>query len=47
MTATTLHTISRLLSAWEKDGLVKSRRKRIVVCDAHALVLLSHHAPKH
>ena len=46
MTATTLHTVSRLLSAWEKDGLVKSRRKRIVVCNAHALVLLSHHAPK-
>ena len=46
MTATTLHTASRLLSAWEKEGLVKSRRRRIVVCDPHALVLLSHHAPK-
>lgn len=46
MTATTLHTVSRLLSSWEKNGLVKSRRKRIVVCDPHALVLISHHAPK-
>ncbi|QJF50305.1 Crp/Fnr family transcriptional regulator [Roseobacter ponti] len=41
LTATTLHTVSRLLSAWEKDGLVHSRRKRITVRDAHALVVLS------
>ncbi|MCO6187763.1 Crp/Fnr family transcriptional regulator [Rhizobium sp. L1K21] len=41
MTASTLHTVSRLLSAWEKDGIVKSRRKRIVVSDPHRLVLLS------
>jgi CRP-like cAMP-binding protein len=41
MTGTTLHTVSRLLSAWEKDGLVLSKRKKIIVCDAHRLVLLS------
>lgn len=41
MTGTTLHTVSRLLSAWEKDGLVASKRKRIVVCDPHRLVLLA------
>jgi CRP-like cAMP-binding protein len=41
LTGTTLHTVSRLLSAWEKDGLVKSRRKRIAVSDPHALVVLS------
>ena len=41
LTATTLHTVSRLLSAWEKQGLVKSKRKRITVCDPHALVVLS------
>lgn len=40
MTGTTLHTVSRLLSAWEKDGLVSSKRKKIVVCDAHRLVVL-------
>lgn len=40
MTGTTLHTVSRLLSAWEKDGLVSSKRKKIVVCDPHRLVLL-------
>lgn len=41
MTATTLHTVSRLLSAWEKQGIVQSKRKRIMVCDPHALVVLS------
>ena len=41
LTATTLHTASRLLSAWEKQGLVQSRRKRIKVLDPHALVMIS------
>ncbi|WP_210528217.1 Crp/Fnr family transcriptional regulator [Rubellimicrobium arenae] len=41
MTGTTLHTVSRLLSAWEKDGVVESRRKHIVVTAPHRLVLLS------
>ncbi|SFR50044.1 Crp/Fnr family transcriptional regulator [Litoreibacter janthinus] len=41
LTATTLHTVSRLLSGWEKKGLVESKRKRIKVCDPHALVMLT------
>ena len=41
MTGTTLHTVSRMLSAWEKDGIVKSARKQITVCDPHRLVVLS------
>jgi len=41
MTGTTLHTVSRMLSAWEKQGLVESKRKQIVVCDPHQLVVLS------
>ena len=41
MTGTTLHTVSRLLSAWERDGLVSSKRKKIVVSDPHRLVLLA------
>ncbi|MGB8621523.1 MAG: Crp/Fnr family transcriptional regulator [Paracoccaceae bacterium] len=40
MTGTTLHTVSRLLSAWEKDGIVASTRRRIVVTRPHQLVLL-------
>jgi len=41
MTGTTLHTVSRLLSAWEKDGIVASERKKITVIAPHRLVLLS------
>ena len=41
MTGTTLHTVSRLLSAWEKAGIVKSERKKVTVCDPHKLVVLS------
>lgn len=41
MTGTTLHTVSRLLSAWEKRGIVESRRKHIVVSQPHQLVLMA------
>ncbi len=41
MTGTTLHTVSRLLSAWEKRGIVTSKRKRIMVCQPHELVMLA------
>jgi CRP-like cAMP-binding protein len=41
MTGTTLHTVSRLLSAWQKDGIIESRRKRIKVLDPHRLVVFS------
>ncbi len=41
MTGSTLHTVSRLLSAWEKDGIVASVRKKITVTAPHRLVLLS------
>ena len=41
MTGSTLHTVSRLLSAWEKDGIVASERKKITVTAPHQLVLLS------
>lgn len=41
MTGTTLHTVSRLLSAWEREGIVESARRRIVVTAPHRLVILS------
>jgi CRP-like cAMP-binding protein len=42
MTGTTLHTVSRLLSNWMRDGIVDSERKykRITVVDPHQLVVL-------
>ncbi len=35
---TTLYTVSRTLSAWEKSGWVRSGREQIVITDPHALV---------
>lgn len=45
MTGTTLHTVSRLLSAWEREGIIASSRKRVVVSDPHRLVLLGTATP--
>lgn len=41
MTGTTLHTVSRLLSAWEDQGLVKSGRQRVVVIEPHRLLVIA------
>jgi CRP-like cAMP-binding protein len=38
---TTLYTVSRALSGWEKKGWVISKRERITVIDPHALVLFA------
>ncbi|MFO7558305.1 MAG: Crp/Fnr family transcriptional regulator [Desulfobacterales bacterium] len=35
---TTLYTVSRTLSAWEKRGWIKSKREQIIVTEPHALV---------
>ena len=37
MTGTTLHTVSRILSAWESEGLVEGGRQRIVLRDTYRL----------
>ena len=41
MSGTTLHTVSRLMTAWEGKGLVASGRKRVTVRDPHRLFLLA------
>lgn len=41
MTATTLHTVSRLMSMWEEKGIVASGRQRVTIIDPHALVLIA------
>jgi CRP-like cAMP-binding protein len=41
MTGSTLHTVSRILSAWENLGLVEGGRQRIVLKDSHRLHLLA------
>ena len=41
MTGTTLHTVSRLLSRWEKEGLVRGARQKVTVTDPHGLMLVA------
>jgi CRP/FNR family transcriptional regulator, nitrogen oxide reductase regulator len=41
MTGTTLHTVSRTLSAWEQQGLVESARQSIVLRDPHRLFIIA------
>jgi CRP/FNR family transcriptional regulator, nitrogen oxide reductase regulator len=43
MTGTTLHTVSRTLSAWEAKGLVEGSRQRIVIREPHKLFMLAEH----
>lgn len=45
LTGSTLHTVSRLLSAWDKDGVIQSTRKQIVVTDPPALMALAGQTP--
>ncbi|WP_437344236.1 Crp/Fnr family transcriptional regulator [Mesorhizobium marinum] len=41
MTGTTLHTVSRIMSAWEDKGLVKSGRQQVTIVESHKLLLLA------
>ena len=41
MTGTTLFTVSRILSAWEQQGLIDGGRQQIVICDPHKLFTLA------
>ncbi|MFN4142845.1 Crp/Fnr family transcriptional regulator [Aestuariivirga sp.] len=41
MTGATLHTVSRVLSAWEERGLVESGRQKITLTDPHRLFQLA------
>lgn len=41
MTGTTLHTVSRTLSGWEDEGIVRSSRQKVTVTDPHALMLVA------
>lgn len=41
MTAATLFTVSRIMSAWEQNGVVEGGRQHIVLRDPHALVKIA------
>lgn len=46
MTGTTLHTVSRTLSAWEEKSWIESGRQRVIVRDPHRLFLLAETEPE-
>lgn len=46
MTGSTLHTVSRLMSAWEDQGIVRSGRQKVTVTDPHALMLVAENRHK-
>lgn len=37
MSGTTLFTVSRMLSSWEKRGLVLASREQVIICNPHGL----------
>jgi CRP-like cAMP-binding protein len=41
ITGTTLHTVSRILSGWEQQGMVASGRRKITIRRPHALVSIA------
>lgn len=41
MSGTTLFTVSRTLNEWERQGLLKIGRERVVICNPHGLVRLA------
>lgn len=41
LTGTTLHTVSRILSAWENQGLIESGRRRVLIRKPHGLVTIA------
>jgi CRP-like cAMP-binding protein len=41
MSGTTLFTVSRMLNEWERSGLLKIGRERVVICNPHGLVRIA------
>ncbi len=41
MTGTTLYTVSRLLSEWERQGIIETGRERIKIMKPHDLVRIA------
>ncbi len=45
MTGATLFTVSRILSGWEREGLIESGRQRILIRFPHGLVAIAEDLP--
>ena len=46
MTGTNLYNVSRIISKWEQNGLVSTSRMRIILCQAHELVVIAEGIPR-
>lgn len=46
MTGTTLYTVSRILSHWEAQGLVRTGRRKILIANPHGLVVVAEDLPE-
>lgn len=46
MTGTTLFTVSRILSQWESQGLIETRRGKILIRSPHKLVMIAEELPR-
>jgi len=46
MTGTTHYTVSRILNDWEKQEIIRSKRKQIVICYPHGLVKIAEDLPQ-
>lgn len=46
MTGTTLYTVSRLLSEWERQGIIKTGREKIKILKPHELVRIAENLEK-
>jgi CRP-like cAMP-binding protein len=46
LNGTTLETVSRTLTAWERDGIVDAGREQIKILMPHALVLIAEDMPR-
>ncbi len=45
MTGTTLYSVSRIISKWESENIVKTGREQIIICSPHALVVIAEDLP--
>jgi CRP-like cAMP-binding protein len=45
MSGTTLHTVSRTLSAWEEQGIVEGGRQKITIREPDALLAIAEDQP--
>jgi CRP-like cAMP-binding protein len=45
MTGTTLYTVSRVFTEWEKQGLTQSQRQKVIISSPHGLVTIAEDLP--